>query len=113
MPGGALIPISLDLIGERAASLYRWLLKGPLGGRKSVGDVVGRLFEAYLDDQLTSTLGDTHRVLGEAEIRAVLGDDSRCDLIVVHGSEWLFLEVSLQTLSRGIAAGNVAALDSG
>jgi hypothetical protein len=111
LPGDVLVPISVNLVGERAAILHRWLLRDHFRGFQALNSAVGHMFEAYLDDHLVGTVGHNYRIISEAEISAVLGDDSRCDLIVVQGSEWLFLEVSLQTISRMAADGELSSLD--
>lgn len=110
LPNGMLAPMSLNLIGERAAVLHRWLLN-KRGARHAAGRV-GHMFEAYIDDVVATTSVGGHRVLSEAEITSVLGSDTRCDLAVVNGTEWLFIESSVQTIARTVAEGDVAGIDA-
>lgn len=109
MPNGVLVPISLHLMAERSSVLHRWLLN--THGARRVNGPVGYMFEAYIDDLVSAKAGASHRVLSEAEITAVLGDSCRCDLAVVNGTDWLFIETSLQTIARTVATGQVGGID--
>lgn len=111
LPDGTLVPMSLELVADRAAALWRFLLPASLKGARSGIAALGHQFEAYVTDLLTGRIGPHHRVLTEADITSVLGGATRCDQIVVHGEEWLFIENSMITLSRRIAGGNLAAVD--
>lgn len=109
MPDGVLVPISLNLMAERSSVLHRWLLN--THGARQVNGPVGYMFEAYVDDLVSTKAGASHRVLSEAEITAVLGDSCRCDLAVVNGTDWLFIETSLQTIARTVATGQAGGID--
>ena len=112
LPDGGLTPTSLELVADRAAVLWRFLLPARLKGARSGIAALGYQFEAYITDLLQTRIGLQHRVLTEADITSVLGDETRCDQVVVHGDEWLFIENSLKTLNRGIAGGTLSAVDS-
>ena len=109
-PGGVIIPVSLNMLAERAAILHRWLLN--TRGAREANTSVGYLFEAYIDDVLSQRASQSHRVLSEADITAVLGHDSRCDLALINGTDWLFVETSLQTVARTVATGDVSGIDA-
>lgn len=108
LPGGIVVPISLNLIAERSSVLHRWLLN--TNGARKVNGPIGYMFEAYVDDLVSSRVSRTHRVLSEAEIAAVV-QGSRCDLAVVNGTEWLFIETSIQTIARTVTTGQVGGID--
>ena len=112
LPDGSLTPMSLELVADRAAVLWRFLLPPLLKGARSGIAALGHQFEAYITDVLQTRIGPQHRVLTEAEITSVLGGSTRCDQVVIHGDEWLFIETSLKTLSRGVAGGTLSAIDN-
>ena len=112
IPDGSLVPISLELVADRAAVLWRFLLPARLKGARSGIAALGYQFEAYITDMLQTRIGPRHRVLTEADISSVLGDETRCDQVVVHGDEWLFIENSLITLNRGVAGGTLSAVEN-
>jgi hypothetical protein len=108
---GSLVPMSLELVADRAAVLWRFRLSPSLGGARSGIAALGHQFEAYITDVLTQRTGSHHRVLSEADITSVLGGATRCDQVVVCGDDWLFVENSMITLSRQVVAGGLSAID--
>lgn len=104
---GQLVPMSVQLVAERAVVLHRLLL----GPRSREATTFGTMFEAYIADSL-DRLKARKVVVSEAEITSVLGMNSRCDGLVVDGWDYLAIETSVQTLSRGVATGNVDAIHS-
>ncbi len=112
IPDGSLVPMSLELVADRAAVVWRFLLPARLKGARSGIAAMGYQFEAYITDMLGTRIGPQHRVLTEPDITSVLGDETRCDQVVVHGDEWLFIENSLKTLNRGVAGGTVSAVEN-
>lgn len=111
LPDGTLVPMSLELVADRAVVLWRFLLPAGLRGARSGIAALGHQFEAYVTNLLTSQIGLHHRVLTESDIGSVLGGATRCDQVVVAGHDWLFIESSMITLSRAVAGGNLAAVD--
>jgi len=102
LDGGRLVPLSLELVAERAASIQRFVLPS----RGAVATTLGHMFEAYVADLLHSIDG-RFRVVDEAELDTLLGGETRCDALVVDGDKYLAVESSVQTMPRGVAEGNV------
>lgn len=102
---GSVIPLSVELVAERATSLHRLLL----GGRGKARSAFGRIFEAYVADQL-DLLRQRHLVVTEAELAGVLVQSRRCDALVAQMGDYLAIEASVQTLPRTVAAGDVASI---
>jgi hypothetical protein len=102
---GSVIPLSVELVAERATSLHRLLL----GGRGRARSSFGRIFEAYVADQL-DLLRQRHLVVTEAELTGVLGQSRRCDALVAQVGDYLAIETSVQTLPRTVAAGDVTSI---
>jgi hypothetical protein len=111
LPNGSYIPMSLELVADRASSLWRFVLPQRLHGVRSCIAAMGYPFEAYITDVLAARLGGHHLLLTEADITSVLGQATRCDQVVIHGTDWLFIENSIITLNRRIADGGIAAID--
>lgn len=106
MADGALVPLSVELIADRALALHRLLL----GARGENATTFGHMFEAYVSDVL-SRLKDRHLIVDEATLTGALGDGSRCDGLIVDGSDYVAVEASVQTLSRKVARGQLDAIE--
>ena len=106
-PDGSLIPMSLDLLADRVASLYR--LKVTRRSRRRGSADLGYLFEAYVSD-LARTLEHRHVVAHEAEISPDDGAGKVCDVVIAYPGDgsYLFVEASMQTTPRPVAAADPA-----
>jgi hypothetical protein len=102
---GSVIPLSVELVAEPATSLHRLLL----GTRSKATSAFGRIFEAYVADQL-DLLRRRHLVVSEAERTGVLGQSRRCDALVAQIGDYLAIEASVQNLARTVAAGDIASI---
>ena len=102
---GRVLPLSVELVAERATSLHRLLL----GSRGSAATSFGRMFEAYVADQL-DLLREQHLVVTEAELTAIVGQSKRCDALVAKMGDYLAIETSVQTVPRTVAAGKITAI---
>lgn len=58
-----------------------------------------------------SRLKSRHLIVDEATLTGALGDGSRCDGLVVDGSDYVAVETSVQTLSRKVARGRLDAIE--
>ncbi len=105
LPDGSIYPLSLDLFADRATTLHRLLL----GHRGREATTAGRMFEAYIGDQL-DLLTANHRVVGEAELSSVGDQLARCDALIINDCDYLAIETSFQGLSRGLASGDPEAI---
>jgi len=106
---GQIRPHSLELTVDRAIDLYR--LKGHGKGSGRAGNKeVGYLFEAYVHDQLQQIQGK-YSVVGSIDLEDITRDygSKVCDHLIVDASDgsYLFVETSLQTISRSIALGDL------
>jgi hypothetical protein len=105
-PSGSWVPLSIELVADRATVMHRLLL----GARGRPATAVGRMFEAYVAD-LTDRLTLRHTVITEEELTAAVGaSNRRCDGVVGRGTEYLAIEASMQTVSRRIADGEPEAI---
>jgi hypothetical protein len=104
---GSLMPLSIDLVVDRAIALYRLKVQG-LSSRER-NSSVGPLFEAYVADRLNE-LSVRHTVVTEGQIKEALDEGKRCDGVVGMRNHYLCVEVSLQTLARRIADGDADAI---
>jgi hypothetical protein len=109
---GSVVPLSIGLVADRATALWRFCLPDALKGVRSGMAAMGYPFEAYVSDLLSDHIGPNHTVLTEQQLAAVLGNRVKCDHVVVHGDEWLFIETSLINLNRKIADGSASAVDA-
>ena len=107
---GARIPLGLDLLASRASSLQRFTLTRALGGVRAAASHLGPLFEAYVID-LLRRLSPRHQVFDSQQLDQVSGREKHCDALVAHGSDYLAVEISVQTVRRDVAAGDIAAID--
>ena len=105
-PDGTFYPLSIQLVADRACSL-EWL---QWGGRSTAAISIGQCFEAAVADELISLNAHDHRFVAEADLASVSDGQSRCDGLLMHGSEYLAIEISFQNLSRAIAEGDRAAI---
>jgi hypothetical protein len=102
---GSVILLSVELVAERVTSLPRLLL----GGRGKAATAFGRMFEAYVADQI-DLLRERHLVVSEAQITGVVGTSRRCDALVAQAGDYLAVETSVQTLPRTVAVGDVGSI---
>jgi hypothetical protein len=114
LPDGRLVPVSVELVAERAVDLWRHVLHrrlGPKAGRGGPTAHVGKLFEAYVAD-LLARLEERHVILTEEDLaRSSLGG-KYCDAVVGNSSNYLAVETSIQTLNRGVAAGSIESIEN-
>jgi hypothetical protein len=110
---GDLHPTGLGLLLDRIMDLPRYVVhrSGTLGTDRVVRNIVGHMFEGYVTDRIAETRG-RHQVLTEHDITAVLGQAKRGDAIIGYGGDYLLVEVSVQSLGRGIAAGDPVSITS-
>jgi hypothetical protein len=111
---GYLQPLGFGLLLDRIIDLPRYVVQrnGTLGGDRLVRNILGHMFEGYVTDRIAQTRG-RHQVLTEQDITAVLGQQAkRGDAIVGYSGDYLLVEVSVQGLGRGIAAGDPASITS-
>jgi hypothetical protein len=101
---GQVVPLSLDLLAERAASLHRFVLKNPLRGARNVNQTIGLMYEAYLTDVLRQ-LEPRVAVVDAPQIAAVLKEGQNCDVVVGYAGRYVCIEVALLIPARGIADG--------
>lgn len=109
---GQVLPHSIELTVDRAIDLYR--LKGHGKGSGRAGNrEVGYLFEAYVHD-LLQQLQEKYLVIGSTELEDIAREHGGkvCDHVVVDASDgsYVFIETSLQTNPRGIALGDMSAI---
>ena len=107
LSNGRLLPLSVELVAQRATALHRFILAG--GSRGTLQSSVGPLFEAYVRD-LLDRLALRHTVVHEDEITRTVGDVARCDAIVSYAGTYLAVEASIQVLSRRVARGDGEAM---
>jgi hypothetical protein len=106
LPDGRLVPLSVELVAERATALHRLLL----GFRHTASSGFGLMFEAYVAD-LLDRLRARHMVVTEAEITGILGHSCRRgDALVAYQGNYLAIETSVQNLSRGVASGDAESI---
>jgi hypothetical protein len=104
-PDGRLLPLSVELVADRALDIYRLR-----GGVQAAGQAYGPMFEAYVTD-LLGRLEHRVRLVGESELEAATPPGhQRADALVVDGRDYLAIEISLQTMSRKVASGDVQAV---
>jgi len=106
MPDGTLIPVSIELVADRATVLH----KLRLDRRSAAISACGKMFEAYVTDQI-DRLRKRHLVASETEITSILGHLSRCDAVIVDGTDVLAIEATVQTLPRDVARGGLRAIN--
>lgn len=109
---GQVVPHSIELMADRAIDLYRLKGHGRGSGREANREM-GYLFEAYVHDQLTQ-LRDRYMVIDATELEAIgrVYGGKVCDHVIVDPSNgsYIFVETSMQTNPRGIAAGDISAI---
>lgn len=99
-----LVPASISLIARRAVHLPRLLPHVSYGARQRLG-TMGLMLEAYALGLLDG-LTDRHHVIGPTALKAYTAGGSHADAVVSIGGDYLLIEVSLQTLSRKVVAGD-------
>jgi hypothetical protein len=102
---GALVPLSLELLADRATLLHRQLL----GGRTQAAGAVGSLFEAHVTNVL-ERLRSRHIVVTEGELKAASPTGQRCDGLIADAGAYVAVEAAIQSLSRRIALGDLSAI---
>ncbi|MEX0664748.1 MAG: hypothetical protein WD598_08255 [Acidimicrobiia bacterium] len=107
---GRLMPLTIQLTAERAVDLYKFVLPSEFGGVQPLLGFVGKMFEAYTLD-LIERVTDRHVVVGADAIGNILGNTRHCDALIGYGHSYLAVEVSLMSLSRGIAAGDIESIN--
>ena len=109
---GQIRPHSIELTVDRAIDLYRLKGHGKRSGRAGNKEV-GYLFEAYVHDQLQH-LQEQYLVVGSNELEDIAREHGGkvCDHVIVDASDgsYIFVESSLQTNPRGIALGDMSAI---
>lgn len=101
---GQLVPLSLDLLAERAASLHRFVLKDALRGARNVNQTIGLMYEAYLTDILRR-LEPRIVVVDAPQIAEVLQKEQKCDVVVGDDGRYLCIEAALLIPARKVADG--------
>jgi hypothetical protein len=111
---GQLYPLGFGLLLDRSVDLPRYVVErsGVVGGDRLLRNLLGHMFEAYASDRIVAICG-RHQVLAEQQITAVLGGQARRgDAVVGYSGDYLLVEISVQSLGRGIAAGDPASITS-
>jgi hypothetical protein len=111
---GYLHPTGFGLLLDRIVDLPRYVVQrsGTLGGERLVRNILGHMFEGYVTDRIAEIRG-RHQVVTEQDITTVLGwQAKRGDAIIGYGGDYLLVEISVQSLGRGIAAGDPASITS-
>jgi hypothetical protein len=108
---GAWAPLGLPLLVDRLVELPRAiaLTDGRLGDSRTLGGLVGYMFEAAVSDLMTG-LRDRHHVLLERDLVAALGRREGGDGVIGYGGRYLVIEASVQTLGANVAAGSARAV---
>jgi hypothetical protein len=109
---GQLHPLGFGLLLDRIVDLPRYVVErsGRVGGDRLLRNILGHMFEAYASDRIVELPG-RHQILTEQEITAVLGPHARRgDAVIGYSGDYLLVEVSVQSLGRGIAAGDPASI---
>lgn len=108
---GAWAPLGLGLLADRLVELPRSVVveDGRLGNARTVGGLVGYMFEAAVSDLMTS-LHNRHHVLSEHEIVAAIGSRAGADGVIGYGNTYVVVEASVQTLGMHVAAGSALAV---
>jgi hypothetical protein len=109
---GLLHPLGFGLLLDRSVDLPRYVVErsGRVGGDRLLRNVLGHAFEAYASDRIVELRG-RHQVLTEDQITAVLGlHTRRGDAVIGYNGDYVLVEISVQALNRGIAAGDPASI---
>ena len=108
---GLLHPVGFGLLLDRIVDLPRYVVEQSriVGSDRLLRNVLGHAFEAYASDRIVELRG-RHQVLTENEITAVLGQVRRGDAVIGYNGDYVLVEVSVQGLNRGIAAGDPASI---
>jgi hypothetical protein len=107
---GLLNPLGFGLLLDPSVDLPRYVVErsGKVGGDRLLRNVLGHAFEAYASDRIVELRG-RHQVLTEHQITAVLGPHARRgDAVIGYNGDYVLVEISVQALNRGIAAGDPA-----
>jgi hypothetical protein len=105
-------PLGFGLLLDRSVDLPRYVVErsGRVGGDRLLRNVLGHAFEAYASDRIVELRG-RHQVLTERQITAVLGPHTRRgDAVIGYNGDYVLVEISVQALNRGIAAGDPASI---
>jgi hypothetical protein len=105
---GLLHPLGFGLLLDRIVDLPRYVVErsGRVGGDRLLRNVLGHAFEAYASDRIVELRG-RHQVLTEHQLTAVLGPHARRgDAVIGYCGDYVLVEISVQALNRGIAAGD-------
>jgi hypothetical protein len=108
---GFLHPLGFGLLLDRSVDLPRYVVERSrtVGGDRLLRNVLGHAFEAYAGDRIVELRG-RHQVLTEQQITAVLGQVRRGDAVIGYNGDYVLIEISVQPLNRGIAAGDPASI---
>jgi hypothetical protein len=109
---GLLHPLGFGLLLDRIVDLPRYVVEQSriVGSDRLVRNVLGHAFEAYASDRIVELRG-RHQVLAEHQLTAVLGHHARRgDAVIGYHGDYLLVEVSVQALGRGVAAGDPASI---
>jgi hypothetical protein len=109
---GLLHPLGFGLLLDRSVDLPRYVVErsGRVGGDRLLRNVLGHAFEAYASDRIVELRG-RHQVLTEHQLTAVLGPHARRgDAVIGYHGDYVLVEISVQALNRGIAAGDPASI---
>lgn len=107
--GDVWIPAGFDVLVNRFCDVPRLAAsRHPVyRGLRGSGRALGMMFEAYASNVL-GPVRERHRVLDESDLQAVLGRErKRGDAVVVHGTDYLVMETSLQRTPEGVAVGHL------
>ena len=109
LPSGEIVPVSLDLLVERAVDLYYADVGKKLyGNARRAMQPVGLYFEAHVHN-LASRLTERHLVFDSRQLEGILKAQDEghqiCDHLIVDRMTggYLFVETSVQRTPQGVA----------
>lgn len=102
------VPAGFDVLVDRFCDVPREAAArtSDYASVRATGGPLGIMFEAYVQDVL-QRLGDRHIVVPEDELQTVLRQTRRSDALIIHGSDYVVVESSLQRTFEGVAVGNL------